>query len=53
MMKMAEFDAGEDSGEYKMEAIRDSAVYGRESAGHLPGLYYLVFWKSYPEEKNT
>ena len=35
-------DAGKDSGEYEVEAIRDSAVYARESAGHLPGLYYLV-----------
>ena len=49
-----ELDAGEDSGEYEVEAIRDSAVYARESeSGHLPGLYYLVFWKGYPEEENT
>ena len=48
-----ELDAGEDSGEYKVEAIRNSAVYARESAGHLPGLYYLVSWKDYPEEENT
>ncbi len=41
--------------EYKVEAIRDSAVYAKESdSGHyLPGLYYLVSWKGYPEEKNT
>ena len=38
-----ELDANNDeSGEYKVEAIRDSAVYARESAGHLPGLYHLV-----------
>ena len=50
-----EFDAGDDnSSEYKVEAIRDSAVYARESeSGHLPGLYYLVSWKRYPEEENT
>ena len=50
-----EFDAGNnDSGEYKIEAIRDSAVYARESvSGHLPDLYYLVSWKGYPEEENT
>ena len=43
-----------DSGEYKVEVIRDSAVYARKSvSGHLPGLYYLVFWKRYPEEENT
>ena len=40
----AELDAGDnESGEYEVEAIRDSAVYARESkSGHLPGLYYLV-----------
>ena len=49
-----ELDAGDNSGEYKVEAIRDSAVYARESeSGHLPGLYYLVSWKGYPEEENT
>ena len=49
-----ELDAGDDEGgEYEVEAIRDSAVYARESAGHLPGLYYLVSWKGYPEEENT
>ena len=49
-----ELDAGEDSGEYEVEAIRDSAVYARESeSGHLSGLYYLVSWKGYPEEENT
>ena len=37
-----------------MERNRDSAVYAIESeASHLPGLYYLVNWKSYPEEKST
>ena len=49
-----ELDAGDDEGgEYEVEAIRDSAVYARESAGHLPGLYYLVSWKGYLEEENT
>ena len=47
-------DAGDNSGEYKMEAIRDSAVYAKESeSGHLQGFYYLVSWKEYPEEENT
>ena len=52
----AELDAGDnEGGEYKVEAIRDSAVYARESeSGHnLPGLYYLVSWKGYPKEENT
>ena len=54
-VRQIEFDAGDDeSGEYEVEAIRDSAVYARESeSGHLPGLYYLVSWKRYPEEENT
>ena len=37
-----------------MEGIRNSAVYARESeTGYLPGLYYLVSWKGYPEDKST
>ena len=42
---VAELDAGDESGEYEVEAIWDSAVYAREAeSGHLPGLYYLVSW---------
>ena len=42
-VRQIEFDAGNNSGKYKMEAIWNSAVYARESeSGHLPGLYYLV-----------
>ena len=49
-----ELDASDDSREYEVEAIQDSAIYAQESESvHLPGLYYLVSWKSYPEEKNT
>ena len=53
--EVPELNAGnEDSEEYKVEAILDSAVYANESkSGHLPGLYYLVAWKGYSEEKNT
>ena len=47
-----EFEADDDK-EYEVDGIRDSAVYARESAGQLPGLYYLVSWKSYPKEENT
>ena len=51
--ELAELDASENSDEYEIEAIWDSALYARESkSGHLPGLYYLVFWKGYPEEEN-
>ena len=49
-----ELDAGNENGEYEVETIRDSDVYARElKLGHLPGLYYLVSWKRYPEEENT
>ena len=47
-----EFEAGNNK-EYEVEGIWDSAVYARESAGQLLGLYYLVLWKSYPKEENT
>ena len=50
----AELDANDNGGEYKVEAIWDSAVYAREwESGHLPGLYYLVSWKRYLREENT
>ena len=39
--------------EYELDGIWDSTVYARKSAEQLPGLYYLVSWKSYPEEENT
>ena len=53
--EVPELDAGdEDSKEYEVEAIRNSAVYVNESeSGHLPSLYYLVAWKGYPKEENT
>ena len=47
-----DFETG-NSKEYKVEAIRDSTVYARESKGHLSGLYYLVACKGYPEKQNT
>ena len=50
----AELDTGDESREYKVEAIQDSAVYARESElGHLLALYYRVSWKRDLEEKNT
>ena len=49
-----ELDVGDKNREYKVEAIRDSEVYARESeSGHLPDLYYLISWKRYPEKENT
>ena len=47
-----EFEPGNGK-EYKVEVIQDSTVYNKEVNGHLPGLYYLVAWKDYQEEKNT
>lgn len=41
------------SKDYKVKAILDSAVYASKSKGHLLGLYYLVSRKVYPKEKNT
>ena len=54
-VRQMEFDIGDnESREYKVESIRDSVVYTRESeSGHLSGLSCLVLWKGYPEEKNT
>ena len=47
-----EFEAGNKK-EYEADGIWDNTVYAKESAGQLSGLYYLVSWKSYPEEENT
>lgn len=49
---MLEFEAG-DREEYEVGGISDSVVYAKGSEGHLPGLYYLVSWKGYPEEEST
>ena len=52
--KVPELDAGDNSKEYKVEEIWDSAVYANElESSHLPDLYHLVAWKGYPKEKNT
>ncbi len=50
--KEFEFEAG-DNKEYKVEAIINSVVYGQQANDQMPGLYYLVSWKGYPEEENT
>ena len=46
------FDAG-DNKEYKVEAIKDSAIYAKKVEGYLLSLYYLVSWKGYPKKENT
>ena len=51
---VAELDAGNKSGKYKIEAIWDSAFYIKElESGYFSRLNYQVFWKDYLEEKNT
>ena len=48
-----EFEDNGEGEEYEVEAICDNAVYAKESeSGQLPGLYYLIFWKDFPEEEN-
>lgn len=47
-----EFKAG-DSKKYEVEVIKNSAVYTKETEEQLPGFYYLVSPKGYPEEENT
>lgn len=38
--------------EYKIKGIYDKAIYTKKSrSGHLPGLYYLIFWKEYLKKK--
>ena len=47
-----EFEAGGDK-EYKVDSIRNSAVYTKElTTKQLPELYSLVLWKSYFKEEN-
>ncbi len=51
--KELEFEAGGDK-EYEVEVIFDSTVYGQQAnSNQMPGLYYLILWKGYPEEENT
>lgn len=40
------------SKEYEVETIYNNKIYTRKLESYLPGLYYLVFWKRYPKEKN-
>ena len=47
-----EFEPGNNK-KYEMEAIQNSTIYAKKADKYLPRLYYLVAWKSYPEEENT
>ena len=53
--KVFKLEAGNNkSKRYEMEAILDGKDYIKKlESCHLLGLYYLVIWKSYPEEENT
>ncbi len=48
-----DFEANDKGKKYEIEGIWDSTVYIKKSKDHLLRLYYLVLWKSYPEEENT
>ncbi|MCJ1267831.1 hypothetical protein MMC22_007717, partial [Lobaria immixta] len=49
-----EFENDNNSEEFEVEDIWDSAVYAQESEdGRLPGLYYLVHWKDTPSSEDT
>ncbi len=50
--KLEKFKA-RDNKEYEIKAIIDYLVYSKETNGQMPGLYYFILWKSYPEEKST
>ena len=53
-VEQLKFEASSDNKEYKVEGIYNIAVYAKESeAGYLLGLYYLIFWKDYLEDKST
>ena len=48
------FEDNDKGDEYEVEAIRDSTIYAKElESGLLPGLYYLISQKNFPEEGNT
>ncbi len=50
-----EFENYDNSGEYKVEAICNSAVYtnANKSKSYLLDLYYLILEKDYSKEENT
>ena len=51
--KKLEFRA-RDNQEYELKAIINSTVYSQEKKNdQMPGLYYLVSWKGFLDEKNT
>ena len=54
IIEQLKFEVASDNEEYKVECICDNTVYARElEVGYVPGLYYLVSWKSYPKDEIT
>ena len=52
--KVSKLDSSDNSKKYKVEAIWNSTIYINKSKSGPPlGLYYLIVWKSYLEEKHT
>lgn len=42
-----------DNIKYKVEVMKNCAIFANKSVGQLLGLYFLVSWKSYLENKIT
>lgn len=38
---------------YKVESIKDNAIYVKKAQCQLLGLYYLIFYKRFPKEEDT
>lgn len=48
-----EFESDSNGKEDQIEAIYDNEVYSKKSEKWRSlGLYYLISWKSYPQEEN-
>lgn len=39
--------------EYKVKTMKNSAIYITKAIGHLPKIYYLIFWKGYSKDEST
>ena len=49
-----EFESSSNNKEHKVENICNNMIYAQYlEADHLSSLYYLIFYKSYPKNKNT
>lgn len=46
-----QFEARENN-QYKVKAIINGAIYGKEANNLMPSFYYMILWKSYLEENN-